>query len=147
MKNKKQKQRIILIVIISLLILSSCWIALSYLLNKNPKECKDYSYGQCPEGCVVCPPCEACSSLVCQSKKFCESIGFNESWYQGTKSNYCTVEQKKAEVCPEYYSATCGWFNISINCIKYPCAATYSNPCFACADAKVDYYTIGECPK
>ena len=55
--------------------------------------------------------------------------------------------EKSAEVCPEYYSATCGWFNQSIKCLKYPCAQTFSNPCFACADEKVEYYTSGECPK
>jgi hypothetical protein len=60
---------------------------------------------------------------------------------------YCTPEQKKAEVCPEYYSATCGWFNQSIKCLKYPCAQTFSNPCFACAQANVEYYTEGVCPK
>lgn len=63
------------------------------------------------------------------------------------KQTYCTPEQKNAQVCPEYYSATCGWFDQSIKCFKYPCADTFANPCFACADSKVEFYTSGECPK
>jgi len=45
--------------------------------------CKDYSLSECPERCVICPPCEVCSSLVCQSEKFCEDLGFNKSWQKG----------------------------------------------------------------
>lgn len=112
-------------------------------------DCNNYSLDKCPVSCVVCPPCEACSSLRCQTKEFCESIGFNETWYNdmNPKKTYCTKEQKSAEFCPEYYSATCGWFKESINCIKYPCAQTFSNPCFACMDENVEYYTQGECPE
>lgn len=78
----------------------------------------------------------------------CEKISNTD---QTNSSNshkvYCSPDSKKAQVCPEYYSATCGWFSTSIKCIKYPCAQTFSNPCFACADPKVSYYTMGECPK
>ena len=44
-------------------------------------ECIKHSVDQCPETCVVCPPCIVCSSISCQSKEFCESIGFEKSWY------------------------------------------------------------------
>lgn len=40
----------------------------------------------------------------------------------------------------------CGWFNKNIECLKYPCAETYSNSSDACSDSKVDYWTTGECP-
>lgn len=122
-------------------------IELSNWKPVNNLECKNYSIDTCPSSCSVCPPCEMCSSLRCDSKEFCNSIGFNESWYDNTKRNYCTPDQKKAEVCPEYYSKTCGWFNQTIKCFKYPCAQEFSNPCFACAAENVEYYTAGECPK
>lgn len=63
------------------------------------------------------------------------------------QKNYCSLKSRKADVCIMVYQPVCGWFNESIKCIKYPCAATYSNPCFACQDLKVDYWTDGECPK
>jgi hypothetical protein len=55
---------------------------------------------------------------------------------------------REGEFCTEEYDPVCGWFNASkIQCIKYPCAQTFSNGCFACLDDKVDYWTKGECPK
>jgi hypothetical protein len=109
-------------------------------------ECSNYTFERCPQECVVCPPCKECSSISCNSEDFCASIGFDRDWYLSTQKKACTQEQKKAEICTQDYSPTCGWFNKSIQCIKYPCADTFSNPCFACADARVDYYTSGECP-
>ncbi len=62
----------------------------------------------------------------------------------GTK---CSPASKKAKFCIELYKPVCGWFNEDIKCVKYPCAQTYSNECFACRDKKVEYWTEGECPK
>jgi len=44
-------------------------------------DCNSFSYSSCPEQCVVCPPCIMCSSISCQTKEFCKSIGFDKSWY------------------------------------------------------------------
>ena len=64
------------------------------------------------------------------------------------EQHYCTTEQRKGEICPELYKPVCGWFDpAKIQCIKYPCAQTFSNSCFACHDGKVLYWTEGECPK
>ncbi len=63
------------------------------------------------------------------------------------KENYCTPEQRIGDVCIELYQPVCGWFDSEkIQCIKYPCAQTFSNSCFACIDNKVLYWTEGECP-
>ena len=62
--------------------------------------------------------------------------------------NFCTPESKNAEACIEIYQPVCGWNDPEkIQCIKFPCANTYSNSCFACMDEDVLYYTEGECPK
>ena len=53
-----------------------------------------------------------------------------------TRSQACTID----------YNPVCGWFGQNIQCIKYPCAATYGNACGACADENVEYWTEGECP-
>jgi len=63
------------------------------------------------------------------------------------EKHYCTPEQRGAEICTMEYRPVCGWFNQSILCFAYPCAQTYSNPCMACAEDKVAYWTEGECPK
>lgn len=64
------------------------------------------------------------------------------------QQNYCTPEQKKADVCIEIYKPVCGWSDPEkIQCIRYPCARTFSNSCYACADENVLYWTEGECPK
>lgn len=50
------------------------------------EQCRKYGIDQCPSSCVVCPPCEVCSSLSCSSLDFCQSMGINELWYEGIKS-------------------------------------------------------------
>ena len=60
----------------------------------------------------------------------------------------CTNESRNADACIEIYQPVCGWSDPEkIQCIKYPCANTYSNSCFACQDENILYYTQGECPK
>jgi len=59
----------------------------------------------------------------------------------------CMPEQRAAEACTEEYAPVCGWSDPGkIQCMKYPCAQTYSNACSACKDENVAYYTFGECP-
>lgn len=53
---------------------------------------------------------------------------------------------QRGEFCAEIYEPVCGWFDSKkIQCIKYPCAQTFSNSCFACGNKDVLYYTEGEC--
>lgn len=60
----------------------------------------------------------------------------------------CTQEQRGAEICTMEYRPVCGWFDSTkIQCVKYPCANTYSNPCQACANEEVISWTEGECPQ
>ena len=59
---------------------------------------------------------------------------------------YCP-EEKGGDFCIQEYKPVCGWFNENIKCIKYPCAETFSNSCFACLNEDVEYWTDGECPK
>jgi len=62
------------------------------------------------------------------------------------EKHYCTPDQRGAEICTMEYHPVCGWFNQSIQCFAYPCAQTYSNPCMACAEEQVAFWTEGECP-
>ena len=59
----------------------------------------------------------------------------------------CTPESRRGDACIEIYAPVCGYFDPEkIICIKEPCAATYSNSCFACLDENVRDYEPGECP-
>jgi len=63
------------------------------------------------------------------------------------KRSYCPEESRNVEACIEIYQPVCGWFNPEeIVCVKYPCAVTFSNSCFACQSEDILYYTNGECP-
>ncbi|MEK6919038.1 MAG: hypothetical protein AABW73_03280 [Nanoarchaeota archaeon] len=63
-------------------------------------------------------------------------------------NNYCDNESRLGDFCVELYKPVCGWSDPEkIQCIKYPCAQTYSNSCFACHNLDVSYWTDGECPK
>lgn len=48
--------------------------------GKNKPDCAKFPTKNCPLECVICPPCETCSSLVCRSEEYCTGIGFNRSW-------------------------------------------------------------------
>lgn len=53
---------------------------------------------------------------------------------------------ERGEFCIELYQPVCGFFDPKkIQCIKYPCAQTFSNSCFACSNEDILYYTDGEC--
>lgn len=65
---------------------------------------------------------------------------------ESEKKNYCKPSDRKSDVCTAVYMPVCGWFDSFVQCLVYPCAATYSNSCMACIDSKVAYWTIGECP-
>lgn len=59
----------------------------------------------------------------------------------------CDSNSRNVSACTMEYNPVCGWNNKNIKCIRYPCASTYSNPCVACKNEDVEYYTLGECPK
>ena len=61
---------------------------------------------------------------------------------------FCKPEDRNAEICTEIYQPVCGWVDpAKIQCIRYPCAVIFGNPCSACMDENVLYYTEGECPE
>lgn len=48
--------------------------------------------------------------------------------------------------CIQVYEPVCGYFKPIIQCIKAPCAKTFSNSCLACQDNNVSYWQDGDCP-
>ena len=73
--------------------------------------------------------------------------GYDENYEEIDDENYCIPNERNAEICTKIYQPVCGWSDPEkIQCIKYPCAQTYSNRCLACANENVLYLTAGECP-
>jgi uncharacterized protein len=88
----------------------------------------------CPDGSYAGRVAPDCEFAPCPDNNISEKIP-------------CIVSQRGVQACTMEYMPVCGWFDSSkIQCIKYPCAQTFGNKCAACADAKVNYWTIGECP-
>jgi len=60
--------------------------------------------------------------------------------------NYCLEKSRNADACIAVYEPVCGNMDgEKIQCIRAPCANTYSNSCLACSDENVLYYASGEC--
>lgn len=141
-KNKKIK--IILLIISALILLFAAIFFSMKFLNDEAKSEKYY----------VSEDLQFCSQIkfLCKSgyEPFSDDKGCgcrltpDNSGSSGNKT-FCTDESRGAEVCMELYAPVCGWFNSEIKCIKYPCAQTFSNSCFACSNSNVEYYTPGEC--
>ena len=64
------------------------------LAGQGNANCADYSVDKCPPACTICPPCEACNSISCQTEQFCQNIGFNRSWQEA-------VRPKNASIAPQ----------------------------------------------
>ncbi len=60
--------------------------------KESESRCREYTSDECPDDCMVCPPCIECSSLGCQSAEFCESIGFDKGWYEMIKNQRETAD-------------------------------------------------------
>ena len=102
----------------------------------------------CPDGKTTAGPTGRClrnSDGTCGWEvTSCPAPNQNEP----LKQNYCTAGQRQGEMCIELSQPVCGWFDPArVQCIRYPCANTFSNSCFACHDDKILYWTEGECPK
>ena len=107
---------------------------------KNAEQCSVIKY-RCSDGEEYFADECGCGCKLKESK----DTGSGDSKLQ---AHDCTPEQRKAQMCTELYKPVCGWFDPQkIQCVKYPCAQTFSNSCFACMDEKVISWTEGECPK
>ena len=60
-------------------------------LPDDESYCNQYAPENCPQGCVVCPPCEICSSIQCRAEASCAAMGFDKNWY---KENVAPVKSE-----------------------------------------------------
>jgi hypothetical protein len=81
MKNKRA-YLILLVLILALALIISAYLFKAF---ESEPDCKTFSYADCPQNCVVCPSCETCSSVSCQTEESCAKIGFNRTWHEDIK--------------------------------------------------------------
>jgi hypothetical protein len=117
--------------------------------------------GFCDNGIIVQGEVDSCG---CQGPPRCESQGCTKDAKvcpDGTSvgrelpdcdfapcpgETRCTNADRAVTGCTKEYRPVCGWFGENMQCIRYPCAITTSNPCMACKSSEVAYWTEGECP-
>jgi hypothetical protein len=100
MLNKHQRKIFLIILIFVVIILvpldvylaQRCGFLDGRVSEKIKPVCGGYSSENCSADCAVCPPCLACSSLSCQTKEFCDGLGFGEKWRQGIGREPITEE-------------------------------------------------------
>ena len=100
-------------------------------VNKDPEACKLVKF--------MCVP---------GTEPFFNECGCGCETTDGKKAPvYCTDEERNVNECTDIGRVVCAWFDpAKVQCIDYPCANTVGNPCSACQDDKVLYWTEGECP-
>lgn len=138
-------------------------------ISADPDECTRIQF-LCVEGTEPffnesgcgCGPVTAMDSgraYVNNDPALCETLRFTckpgeEAFFDETgcgcqmqRETDCEPEQRNAEICAMDYNPVCGWNDPEkIQCIRYPCAQTYSNSCEACKNPDVKTWTRGECP-
>lgn len=50
--------------------------------GEGESQCSSFDVNTCPSECVICPPCEECSSISCQTEEFCQEMGIDRDWYE-----------------------------------------------------------------
>ncbi len=110
-------------------------------VSKSSDECSTIRY-MCENNYVPFSDSDGCGCEFTFGKQEADTQ------YEGKlRAINCEPEQRKADFCTEEYAPVCGWSDpAKIQCIRYPCAQTFSNICNACKDENVAYYTVGECP-
>jgi len=101
-----------------------------------PPKCENVG---CPEDAKLCS--DGITTVVRQPP-YCEFAACPDE----LEKNYCTPESRKAEACATIYTPVCGWFSQNIQCFRYPCAINAGNPCEACQNENVEFWTEGDCP-
>lgn len=141
-----RKEVIIIAIIFVLLIVLATYIFSSYSDSKYNDSGKKYVGNSLEECSRIKFMCENGYEFFQDGKGCGCQIVSEESTDENLAKNYCSPDSKKSQFCTQIYNPVCGWNGPEIQCIKYPCAKTYSNSCFACINEDVEYWTAGECP-
>ncbi|MDP4039424.1 MAG: hypothetical protein Q8P57_02490 [Candidatus Pacearchaeota archaeon] len=129
--NKNKSALIIVLILISLTLI---FLLMNYSIPKVDRVCT--------ADAMICSDGSSVGRNPDNNCEFyeCPSVG-----EEGEKI-FCDEESRNAEICEQSYIPVCAWFDPEkIQCIKYPCAETVSNGCYACSNDNVLYYTKGEC--
>ena len=138
----KDKKRLEVAIIFLLFIIAGILIA-SRWMEKGDSEGRKYvakSVDECSRVQFLCAP--GYSPFVDSTGCGCEKTGDDSG---GDNKNFCPLYRNES-FCTEIYDPVCGWSDPDkIQCIRFPCAQTYANGCYACQDGNVEYWTKGMC--
>jgi len=80
-----RKLLLVPVLLILVILTSGCVSDVTVISDNEIADCLSFTVENCPDQCVMCPPCEVCSSIRCNTEEFCSSIGFERDWYNITK--------------------------------------------------------------
>jgi len=151
MALKKKHLSYIVIGVVALVIILGIFFTIIFpgtsLYEETPQQNSTYSRY------YVSQSSEECQTLLFQCeighKPFfnergcgCEPTG--ENIEEPSNETYCDPENRP-EVCAAIYHPVCGYFDETTQCVREPCASTFSNDCSACASENVEYWIDGAC--
>jgi hypothetical protein len=90
-------------------------------------------------GCVT-----SSGSYWCDKQKKCYDPNID---FCDITKNFCPKNGgPSVGSCGRLMTPTCGWLTDNGKCANALCIRSYTNPCNACADPDIKYYTAGFCP-
>jgi hypothetical protein len=139
---------IIILTVFSLKVFSQedDWICVDgeWIKHGSPRDPKPTE--PCLKGVLTFEDCVEAGNPIMESYPR-QCIHNGKTYVEDIGRTDCTPDQRNVDACIEIYQPVCGWFDSEqIVCVKFPCAVTFSNSCFACMDETILYYTEGECP-
>jgi len=148
MRRKSTRLIIILVIVLAILIVLNFVLLYNFRATNDPvdnefRKYVAYSEEKCALVNFLCVP---------DREPFFDETGCGCQLKQdddkpSDEMHFCSDESRNADACIEIYQPVCGWNDPEkIKCIRFPCASTYSNSCFACMNPDVLYWTEGECP-
>ena len=108
MKNKRIFYLAIAVLVVTFILAVASGLFLYKNYAGNQINCTSYGVDACPDQCVICPPCEVCSSIACQTEEFYKNMGFNKSWYLSVSSDELSCNNDDDCVLTSYMYECCG---------------------------------------
>ena len=141
------EKKFIILCIAGIIVIATI-IASLVFVNNEPGECDYRSLNIKYYGKSVAECSNVDYSCASGFRSFYNQCGCGCRAEEGYQANmtYCQ-DVERNRICLQVYQPVCGWFSpAEVQCLRYPCAKSYSNSCFACTDEKVEYWSEGECP-
>ena len=75
----------------------------------------------------------------------CGCAEAEKTWRDQDARTHCSPYERRMSGCPDYELLSCGW--LKRGCEDDLCRMQFQNPCTACIDESVLFWTYGKCPE